>query len=163
MSSEYIQKNKKQEKIKKLEEELDKKSKLAEERLNQLKYLHADFDNYRKKFDKEKEDIIKLANEKLIKELLVIIDDFERFLSQIKDEKEKEGFMIFQKDFHDIMSRQGLKIIDAKGKFNPNVHEVLVKEKTDKEDGMILEEIRKGYILKGKVIRPSLVKISEKS
>src|SRR3989338_9909864 len=60
------------------ETELIENSKLAEERLNQLKYLQADFDNYRKNFEKEKESIIRLANEKIIKELLVVLDDLER-------------------------------------------------------------------------------------
>ena len=145
----------------KLSIELEEKTKLAEERLNQLKYLQADFDNYRKKFEKEKEDIIKLANENLIKELLVVVDDFERCLKQINDEKMSNGLLLLQRNFLKILEKHGLKRIDALGKkFDPNFHEVLLKGPGDKE-GVVLEELQKGFMLKTKVIRHSLVKISE--
>src|SRR3989344_3686935 len=75
-----------------LKKQIEESKRLAEERLNQLKYLQADFDNYRKKFDKEKEQIIKLANENLVKELIVILDDFEASLKSTENEKNKEGF-----------------------------------------------------------------------
>ena len=149
--------------IKRLENEIKETKILAEERLNQLKYLQADFDNYRKKFDKEKEDIIKLANENLIKELLVVVDDFERSLIQIQDEEIKNGLLLIYKNLIKILEKHGLKKIESIGqKFDPNYHEVLMKENSDKEDGMILEELTKGFILKSKVIRPSQVKIAEK-
>ena len=148
--------------VTKLESELNEKTKLAEDSLNKLKYLQADFDNYRKKFDKEKEDIKKLANENLIKEMLVILDDFERSLNEVKDEKTKAGLLLIYKNFFKILEKHGLRKIESIGeKFDPNYHEVLMKETSDKE-GIILEEFQKGYMLNLKVIRPSQVKIGEK-
>jgi molecular chaperone GrpE len=144
----------------KLKKELEEAKKLSEERLSQLKYLQADFDNYRKQFEKERESIIKLANENLIKELTVILDDFE---SSIKLIENKEGIELLNKKFFSILEKHGLKRIEALGKkFNPNFHEVLCKELSKREEDEVIEEIQKGYILKSKVIRPSKVKISKK-
>lgn len=147
--------------INKLRTELEETKKLAEERLNNIKYLQADFDNYRKKFEKEKEHIINLANENLIKELLTVLDEFELSLKETKDEKIKTGLDLIYKNLLKVLEKNGLKKIEALGKaFDHNYHEALIKEKSDKE-GIVLEEIQKGYILKSKVIRPSKVKIGE--
>lgn len=148
--------------IEKFQKELKEQTKLAEERLNRLKYLQADFDNYRKKFDKEKEEIIRLANENLIKELIIILDDFEQALKLIENEKNKEGLELLHKKFFKILEDNGLKQIEALGKkFDPNFHEVLMKEISGAEEGIILEEIQRGFMLQSKVIRPSKVKIAE--
>ncbi len=150
------------ERIKELQKELEEKINLAEERLNQLKYLQADFENYRKNFEKEKERIIDLANENLITELLVIVDDFDRALRLIENEKNKEGLIMLHKNFLRILENYGLKKIEALGKkFDPYYHEVILKEKSEKEDGTVLDEIQHGYTLKTKVVRHSKVKISE--
>lgn len=147
--------------IDQLNKHLNEKSKLAEDRLTQLKYLQADFDNYRKKFDKEKEDIIKLANENLVKELIIIVDEFELSLNEVKDEKIKKGLELIHKNLLKILDKHGLKQIECLGKkFDHNYHEVLMKENSDK-DGIVLEEFQKGYMLRNKVIRTSKVKIGE--
>ncbi len=148
-------------------EETDKKleelEKLAEERLTQIKYLQADFDNYRKRFDKEKEHIITLANENLVKELIVILDDFDASLKGVEKHINRDGLEMIRNKFVSILEKHGLKEIEALGKkFDPNFHEVLFKELSDKEDDNIIEEIQKGYILKSKVIRASKVKVSKK-
>ena len=150
--------------VHKLEEELkiqlEEKNKLAEDRLNKLKYLQADFDNYRKNFEKEKKDIIKLANENLIKEFLVVLDDLER---AERENGNNKGLSLLYKNFLNILEKNGLKKIECLGrKFNPNLHEVLMKEESEEDEGIILEEFQKGFILNSKVIRPSQVKISEK-
>lgn len=124
--------------------------------------MQADFDNYRKKFDKEKDDIRRLANEDLIKEFLPIIDEFEIALNEIENGRDKIGLGLLYKKLLKTLENHGLKHIDALGKkFDPNFHEILLKEMSDKEDGIILEELQKGYLLKSKVIRPSKVKIAE--
>ena len=149
-----------QEKLEKVEKEIEK---LAEERLNQLKYLQADFDNYRKKFEKEKEQIIKLANETLIKGLIVILDDFDAAIKLSIEEENKNGLLTLKKKFFYILMSHGLKEIEALGKkFNPEFHEVLCKELSKHNEDEIIEEIQKGYILKSKVIRHSKVKVSKK-
>ncbi len=151
-----------QEKIKKLEKELEEKKNLAEKNLNQLKYLQADFDNYRKKFEKEKDNIIKTANESLIKELLVVIDDFERALQSIKDKENKKGLTMIYKNLFKILEYHGLKKIEALyKKFDPYYHEAILKEKSDKSDGCVLEEIQRGYLLHSGILRHSKVKIAD--
>ncbi|MBU3912506.1 MAG: nucleotide exchange factor GrpE [Nanoarchaeota archaeon] len=135
---------------------------LAEERLNQIKYLQADFDNYRKKFEKEKESIIKLANENLINELIVILDDFDSSVRLTENEKNKEGILLMQKKFFALLRKHGLKEIEALGKkFDPYFHEVLCKGLSEQNEDEVIEEIQKGYVLGSKVIRPTKVKISE--
>ncbi len=158
---------KEEEKIKseteKLKEQLEESKKLAEERLNQLKYFQADFDNYRKKFEKEKEQIIKLANESLIKELIVVLDDFDAAIRISEEEENKKGLLTLKKKFFDILVNQGLKEIEALGRqFNPEFHEVLCKELSKHNEDEVIKEIQKGYILKSKVIRTSKVKVSKK-
>jgi molecular chaperone GrpE len=153
-----------QDKINELQKELEEKARLAEERLSQLRYLQADFENYRKNLDRERETIIELANENLIKDLLVVLDDFERALQSVENEKNKEGLTMLHKNFLKILEKHGLRKIEALGKkFDPYYHEAFLKENSDKEDGIILEELQKGYMLKSKVIRHSKVKVSEKS
>jgi len=151
------------EEIRELKRQLVESNKLAEERLNQLKYLQADFDNYRKQFEKEKEQIIKLADENLIKELIFILDDFDAAIKLSADEENKKGLLTLKKKFFDILINRGLKEIEALGKqFNPEFHEVLCKELSKHKDDEIIEEIQKGYMLKSKVIRASKVKVSKK-
>ncbi len=137
-----LQKQQLTEEIKKLKTQLDEKTLLAEERLSQLKYLQADFDNFRKWSQKEKEAIITLANENLIKDLLVILDDFERALPALEQEKNKQGIGMIQKKLLKILAGYGLQPIDCVGKkFDPNFHEVLSKEPCDKEPDTILDDI----------------------
>jgi molecular chaperone GrpE len=148
--------------IEQLKKELDEQTRLAEERLDQLKYLQADFDNFRKWHAKEKDMITTLANERLIHDLLVILDDFERALPAIEQEKNKEGMRMVYKKLVKILSDYGLEPIECVGKkFDPNIHEALCKEQCGKETGTVLEDLGKGYRLKSKVIRPSKVKIAE--
>ncbi len=152
---------KKKYKKKELIEKLNEKTKLAETYLEQLKYLQADFDNYKKKLMNEREEFVSQANENLIKELLGVLDDFERSLVLIKNEDDLRGVELVYKNFLKILESFGLKKIEAEGKkFDPYYHEILLKEKSDKEEGVILEEFQKGYLLNGKVIRHSKVKVS---
>jgi molecular chaperone GrpE len=158
----HSRKHKLTEEIERLETELGEKTLLAEERLDRLKYLQSDFDNYRKWSEKEKGAIIALANENLIKDLLVILDDFERALPALDLEKNREGIGMIQKKLLKILSGYGLQPIDCMGKrFDPNFHEVLCRERCEKEPDTVLTEIGRGYELKSKVIRPSKVVIAE--
>jgi molecular chaperone GrpE len=150
------------EEIEQLKKELGDKTRQAEERLEQLKYLQADFDNFRKWNAKEKDAITALANERLIHDLLVILDDFERALPSLEEEKNKEGMQMVYKKFVKILAGYGLEPIECVGKkFDPNSHEALCREPCREETNTILEDLGKGYRLKSKVIRPSKVKIAE--
>lgn len=148
--------------LEQIKEDLKIQVQLAEDRLNQLKYLQADFDNYRKWSEKEKASIIALANENLIKDLLVILDDFEQALPSLEQEQNREGMKMVQRKMVKILNEYGLQSIECVGKkFDPHFHEVICKERCKEESEMILEDISKGYLLKSKVIRPSKVKIAE--
>jgi molecular chaperone GrpE len=150
------------EEIERLKAELDEKTRLCEERLNRLKYLQSDFDNYRKWSEKEKAAIIALANENLIRDLLVILDDFERALPSLDQEKNREGIGMIQKKLLKILTGYGLQPIECVGKkFDPNFHEVLSREPCDKDPDTVISDIGRGYQLKSKVIRPSKVVIAE--
>jgi molecular chaperone GrpE len=148
--------------IEHLKKELEVQTRQAQERLDQLKYLQADFDNFRKWTAKEKDLITEMANERLINDLLVILDDFEQALPSLKQEKNREGMEMIYKKFSKILSANGLQPIECVGKkFDPHFHEVLCTEKCANEQNTVLEELGKGYRLKSKVIRPSKVKIAE--
>jgi molecular chaperone GrpE len=150
------------EEIEKLKKELEEQTRQAQERLDQLKYLQADFDNFRKWNAKEKEAITSMANERLIQDLLVVLDDFEHALPSLEQEKNREGMQMVYKKLIKILSGYGLEPIECVGrKFDPNSHEALCQEQCGEETGKILEDLGKGYRLKSKVIRPSKVKIAE--
>ncbi|RPI39359.1 MAG: nucleotide exchange factor GrpE [Methanoregulaceae archaeon] len=148
--------------IEELKKELGEQTRLAEERFNQLTYLQADFDNFRRWNAKEKEVLTALANERLIHDLLVILDDFERALPALEQEKNKEGMQMVYKKLIKILSDYGLEPIECVGKkFDPHYHEALCREQCGMETDTVLEDLGKGYRLKSKVIRPSKVKIAE--
>jgi molecular chaperone GrpE len=150
--------------LEQVKKDLETQVRLAEERLNRLKYLQADFDNYRKWSEKEKASIIAMANENLIRDLLIVLDDFEQALPSLELEQNRKGMLMIQKKMVKILSEYGLHPIECAGKkFDPQFHEVICRERCNEETNTILEEIGKGYQLKSKVIRPSKVKIAEHS
>ena len=148
--------------IARLRKELGEAQKLAEERLTRLQYLQADFDNYRKSLEREREQVVQLAGEKLVRDLLPVLDDLERALPSLSEEKNREGFELLSRKLHKVLESHGVRGIESHGKqFDPNLHEAIAKEESDEEEGTILEEYQRGYLLRSKVIRPSKVKIAE--
>ena len=135
---------------------------ILEEKEGEILRLRADFENYTKHLNREREAFMKLANEDLVLKLLGIVDDFERALPLITDRKAQEGVSMIYRNFVKILEESGLKKIAAVGKkFDPYYHEALMQEDSPEEDGMILAELQVGYILKDKVIRHSKVKIAK--
>ncbi len=150
------------ENLEQITQDLEKYVKLAEERQNQLKYLQADFENFRKWSEREKASVINMANESLIKDLLVILDDLDQAIPSLEKEQNREGLLMIRKKMMKVLSDYGLQPIECKGKkFDPGFHEVICKEKCQQESDAILEDFSTGYQLKSKVIRPSKVKIAE--
>ena len=153
-------------KVKTLEEALKKESEKSNEYLNRLKYLQADFENYRKRVDKEVREIAQLSKEKLILNLLNVIDELELALNSGKKTKNNqvllEGVEMTLKKLFTILEQEGLIRIKAVGQpFDPLLHEVLMKVPPEEyADNVIIEEVRKGFMLRNKVIRPSIVKIA---
>jgi molecular chaperone GrpE len=115
----------------------------------------ADFDNFRKRMEKEKQEILLNANANLISEILPALDHFELALKHNKD----KGVQMIYDELNEILKNNGVKIINTKGTFNPRLHEAVVKVDGE-EDGKILEEIQKGYLLNEKLLRASKVKVS---
>ena len=113
------------------------------------RYLQADFDNYRKSLEREREQVIQLAGESLVRDLLPVLDDLDRALPSLSQEKNREGFELLSRKLHKILEKHGLKSIESHGKrFDPNFHEAIAKEESDEDEGTILEEYQKGYLLR---------------
>jgi len=144
--------------------EIEQKNKSIEELTDTLKRLQAEFENYKKRIDRENAEFVKYAKAELVYKLLPLLDTFEIALKNTSDkEKFVKGIEIVYAQLFSTLESEGLKPIEALGKkFDPYLHEVMLKEKSDKEDGMVLEELQKGYMLNGRVLRHSKVKISEK-
>ena len=130
-----------------------------------LQRTQAEFENYKKRIDKEKGEFVKYAKAELIQKILPIIDTFEIALKSTNDkEKFIKGMEIVYAQLFSTLESEGLKPIEALGKkFDPYLHEAMLKEKSDKDEGVVLEELQKGYMLNGKVLRHSKVKVSEKT
>ena len=149
----------------KLKEDADK----AEECQDKMLRLQADFDNTRKRLDKEKQDFVKFANEGIILELLNILDDLERTvdLAQSKHQDLQvflKGVEMILAHLYEMLKEYGVKPIEAEGKiFDPNYHEALMQaEDKDLPEHTIVEELQKGYLLNDRVIRTTKVKVSKK-
>lgn len=132
---------------------------------SKLLRTQADYDNFRKRTSLEKEELARYINGELIKELLPACDNFDRALVASRENSNYDsllkGIEMVYKQIKDILESNGLAEIDAIGKqFNPEYHQALMQVEHDGEAGIVLEEIEKGFTYKGKVIRPSMVKVS---
>ena len=140
----------------------DKKSKKKEQLkdiTNLLKKVQADFENYQKRVEKEKKQFMEFSNSEFVKELLPILDSFELALKNTKN----KDIEILHNQLWQLLSAKGLVKINALNqKFDPFLHEALMQEKSDKEEGTILEELQPGYLFKENVLRSTKVKVSKK-
>ncbi|PIS29315.1 nucleotide exchange factor GrpE [Candidatus Saganbacteria bacterium CG08_land_8_20_14_0_20_45_16] len=139
---------------------------LADKNNSYLRTL-ADFDNFKKRTASEKEQFIRFANESLIAELLPIVDNFSRAIEAAEkagaSEEMIKGLCLVKRQIDDTLTKYGVKEVDALGKpFDPNFHEAIVQKEAKGEEGVILEEMQKGYTLYGKLIRPAMVIVSKK-
>ncbi|MBU3902142.1 MAG: nucleotide exchange factor GrpE [Candidatus Thermoplasmatota archaeon] len=143
---------------------LKEKTKTADDYLSKLQWLQAEFENFRKRIDKEKNDYVKYANKNLIMKLLDSVDDLERIMNNIKDKEITDGLNMVYKNFLHVLENEGLKKIDASGKnFDPYKHEAFLQVvDNSKSENTVVEELQKGYMLNENVIRPAKVKISKK-
>jgi molecular chaperone GrpE len=161
-----------------LDADLEKTQKLieqektrAEDYLVQLKYVQADFENYRKRVDREIRDIEDFSTSALIRKLLPVLDDLELATATAEKSEESKGLLegvaMVQKNLSSVLQSEGLKAIEAVGKpFDPELHEAVERvdasespESSENARDMVVAEIRKGYILKDKVLRPSMVRV----
>ena len=131
-----------------------------DERVNDLKRVAADFENYRKRVARDQESLVARAHERLVKELLPVLDDLERALAAAEEHEEaklEEGVRLVHRSLEDALKREGLAEIETNGRFDPHVHEALLSQPSEKEEGSVLEVLQKGYRLGDHVIRPARV------
>ena len=137
------------------EEKVMKEESKEAEHLERLQRLQAEFENYRKRTQKEKQETILNSNASLITELIVVLDNFELSLKHNGD----KGVNLIYGELKKILEKQGLKEINAEGKFNPEYHEAVLQEEGS-EDGKIVEILEKGYMLNDKLLRATKVKVT---
>lgn len=144
------------------------RDRLAEERnflYDQLLRQRAEFENFRKRTEREKKDFYQFAAFELVRELLPVLDGFERALKTSAESGAAEihtGVELLARQLWDILSRFGLQAVEAKGKkFDPNLHQAVESVQTDEvDDQTILEEWQRGYTFKGRLLRPAMVKVA---
>ena len=135
----------------------------AQEHLDDLKRLAAEFENYKKRTAREQASLSTRATERLVKELLPIVDDLERALEAAEEHEEaklEEGVRLVHRQLAAALQREGLAEIETSGKFDPHVHEALLSQPSDADEGNVIEVLQKGYRLGDRVLRPARVVVS---
>jgi molecular chaperone GrpE len=139
-----------------LEERAALLEKERDEHLDDLKRVAAEFENYRKR--------VARGHERLVKELLPVLDDLERALEAASEHQEgklEEGVRLVQRELQEALGKEGLVEIETNGNFDPHVHEALLSQPSEEDEGAILEVLQKGYRLGDRVLRPARVVISQ--
>lgn len=162
-----VQENTQEAKAAEMETKLFDAENKVREAQDQMLRVRADFENTKKRLERDKMDAIKYANERLLGEILPIMDSLDRAVSSIQEghdpEKIKQGLRLAQNELHKVLEVHGVEMVKAVGvEFDPRFHEaVAMVETADAEDGVVLEEVQKGYLLNGRLVRPSRVKIAQ--
>ena len=148
----------------KLEMNLEEERKRNEEYLTSLRYLQADFENYRKRVEREMGELEEFSTLGLVRKLIPVLDDLDLAVASAAKAEDKgllEGVKMVQKNLGSALESEGLQKIKAVGEpFNPSTHEAVDKvQGKDNSEDKVIEEMRKGYMFKGKVLRPSAVKV----
>jgi molecular chaperone GrpE len=146
-----------------LEEQVAALEAERDEHLNDLKRVAAEFENYRKRVARDQESLVARAHERLVKELLPVLDDLERALAAAEQHEEaalEEGVRLVHRELDDALRREGLAEIETNGHFDPHVHEALLSQPSEQDEGSILEVVQKGYRLGDRVVRPARVVIA---
>jgi molecular chaperone GrpE len=134
-----------------------------DEYLNDLKRVAAEFENYRKRVSRDQESLVARAHERLVKELLPVLDDLERALAAAEEHEEaklEEGVRLVHRELKAALDREGLAEIETDGVFDPHVHEALLSQPSEAEEGSVLEVLQKGYKLGDRVLRPARVVVA---
>jgi molecular chaperone GrpE len=130
---------------------------------DRLLRLAADFDNYKKRAARERDEYVARANERLLKELLPILDDLERALKSAEEHEEaqlEEGVRLVHRSLASLLERNGVRVIETNGQFDPHVHEALLSQPSDAEEGSVIDVVQKGYAIGDRVVRPARVVIA---
>ncbi|MCW3989783.1 MAG: nucleotide exchange factor GrpE [Candidatus Bathyarchaeota archaeon] len=156
-----------EEKISELEKGLADERKTSEKYLSQLKYAKADLENLQKRTQRRIDEAKEKANGRIVMQLLTILDELDLAISAAENSKGDiiEGVEMIRGKLWKLLDAEGLDPIDAYGRpFDPNLHEAVLEVETDEvENGCVVEEFRKGYKFKGRVLRASMVKVAKNS
>ena len=139
---------------------------LARERdeyLDALQRLKAEFDNYRKRVARDQQELAARAHERLMGELVPVLDDLERALeaaSEHQEAKLEEGVRLVHRSLADLLAREGLAEVPTNGRFDPHSQEALLAQPSEAEEGTVIQVLQKGYLLGERVLRPARVVIS---
>jgi molecular chaperone GrpE len=147
-----------------LEERLAEVERERDEYLNDLKRVAADFENYRTRVARDQEGLVARAHERLVKELLPVLDDLVRALeaaAQHEEAKLEEGVQLVHRELVEALVREGLVEVETDGQFDPHVHEALLSQPSEQEEGSVMEVLQKGYRLGDRVLRPARVVVSQ--
>jgi molecular chaperone GrpE len=134
-----------------------------DEYLDTLQRLKAEFDNYRKRVARDQQELAARAHERLVRELVPVLDDLERALEAATEHEEaklEEGVRLVHRALADALGREGLAEIDTDGKFDPHTQEALLSQPSEAEEGTVIQVLQKGYTLGDRVLRPARVIIS---
>ena len=134
-----------------------------EELIDTLQRLQADFDNYRKRAARDQESLVARAGERIVKELLPVLDDLERALEaaeQHEEAKLEDGVKLVHRQLEQLLEKEGLAPVETDGKFDPHVHEALLTQPSDADEGSVIEVLQKGYRLGDRVLRPARVVVA---
>ena len=146
------------------EEQTDELAAERDELVDRLQRLQAEFENYRKRSARDQQALVARAHERLVKELLPILDDLGRALEAAELHEEaalEDGVRLVHRQLTDVLTKEGLTEIETDGAFDPNVHEALLSQPSDAETGTVLEVLQKGYRLGDHVLRPARVAIAK--
>lgn len=151
-------------------EELKSRAAKADDNWDRLLRTTADFDNFKKRAAREKQDAIKFANESLIQKLVPVLDNFDAALAAVQNtaaesaQSLQAGVAMIYQQFKSVLAEAGLEEIDASGRpFDPNLHEAVSQQETaDAPEGQVVQQLRKGYKLRERLLRPATVIVAKK-
>ncbi len=135
----------------------------ADEHLDDLKRLAAEFDNYRKRVARDQERLVAHAHERLVKELVPVLDDLERALEAAEQHEEaqlEEGVKLVHRALAGVLRKEGLEEIETDGRFDPHVHEALLSQPSEAEEGSVIQVLQRGWRIGDRVLRPARVVVS---
>lgn len=152
-----------EQKIKQLEEQLKKCEAERDEYLNGWKRAKADYINKEKDETKRFEEVAKFANKELVRDLITILDSFDLAVSAMKDGEHSGGFNLIRSQLEDTLKRHGLEQIAVAvgAPFDPGLHEAIAEVESESPPGTVAEEVERGFLFNGRVIRPARVKLSK--
>ena len=152
--------------VENVDEEVDELAAVTRERdeyLDALQRVQAEFANYKKRIARDQGDLVARASERLVKQLLPVLDDLERaleFASAHEEAQLEDGVRLVHRQFADALAKEGLVEIETDGRFDPHTQEALLSQPSEAEDGAVIQVLQKGYRLGDRVLRPARVVVS---